>query len=177
MKLGVKVALSQLLFGLVALLVIYGLVMIVWVKNYEQMEQNVVHENIRRAQHLWSKEQSTLVSSVGDWAPWDDLYAFARQPQNREFVEKNLQDAAMVNLQIDIVVVTDPAGKILFAKAVDQSSKNELPVPAELHRYIMPQQKFLLELQQKVPLSGVLWLENRPVFFGGPTYFQERPLG
>ena len=84
------------------------------------MEQNVVHENIRRAQQLWSKEQSTLVSSVGDWAPWDDLYAFARQPQNREFVEKNLQDAAMVNLQIDIVVVTDPAGKILFAKAVDQ---------------------------------------------------------
>lgn len=177
MKLGVKVALSQLLFGLVALLVIYGLVMIVWVKNYEQMEQNVVHENIRRAQHLWSKEQSTLVSSVGDWAPWDDLYAFARQPQNREFVEKNLQDAAMVNLQIDIVVVTDPAGKILFAKAVDQSSKNELPVPTELHRYIMPQQKFLLELQQKVPLSGVLWLENRPVFLAAQRIFKSDHSG
>ena len=177
MKLGVKVALSQLLFGLVALLVIYGLVMIVWVKNYEQMEQNVVHENIRRAQHLWSKEQSTLVSSVGDWAPWDDLYAFARQPQNREFVEKNLQDAAMVNLQIDIVVVTDPAGKILFAKAVDQSSKNELPVPAELHRYIMPQQKFLLELAAKGSAQRSAWAGKPAGFFGGPTYFQERPLG
>ena len=116
MKLGVKVALSQLLFGLVALVAIYGLIMFVWVKNYEQLEQNVVHDNIRRAQHLWNKEQSTLVSSVGDWAPWDDLYAFARQPQGREFVEKNLQDASMANLQIDIVAVTDPTGKILFAR-------------------------------------------------------------
>ena len=78
----------------------------------------------------------------------------------------------MANLQIDIVVVTDPAGKILFAKAVDQSSKNELPVPTELHRYIMPQQKFLLELQQKVPLSGVLWLENRPVFLAAQRIFK-----
>ena len=177
MKLGLKVALSQLLFGLVALLAIYGLVMFVWVKNYEQLEQNVVHDNIRRAQHLWNKEQSTLVSSVGDWAPWDDLYAFARQPQGREFVEKNLQDASMANLQIDIVVVTDPAGKILFAKAVDPSSKSEMPVSTELHRYIKPQQKFLLDLQQEIPLSGVLWLENRPVFLAAQRIFKSDHSG
>ncbi len=88
MKLGLKVALSQLMIGLVALLAIYGLVMFVWVKNYEVLEQNSVHENIRRAQHLWGKEQATLVAALGDWAPWDDLFAFARQPDSREFVEK-----------------------------------------------------------------------------------------
>lgn len=177
LKLGVKVALSQLLFGMVALLAIYGLVMFVWVKNYEQLEQNVVHDNIRRAQYLWSKEQSTLVSSVGDWAPWDDLYAFAQQPNQREFIEKNLQDASMANLQVDIVVVTDPTGKILFTKAIDQSSKSEIPAPSELHRYIKPQQKFLLDLQQELPLSGVLWLQNRPVFLAAQRIFKSDHSG
>ena len=177
MKLGVKVALSQLIMGLVALLAIYGLVMFVWVKNYELLEQNAVHDNIQRTQHLWGKEQVTLVSAVGDWAPWDDLFDFARQPDSREFVEKNLQDASMANLQVDIAVVTDPVGKILFVKAIDQDAKREVPVPDQLQRHIMPGQKYLQGLQGETPLNGVLWLENQPVLLAAQRIFKSDHSG
>ena len=177
MKLGVKVALSQLIMGLVALLAIYGLVMFVWVKNYELLEQNAVHDNIQRTQHLWGKEQVTLVSAVGDWAPWDDLFDFARQPNSREFVEKNLQDASMANLQVDIAVVTDPVGKILFVKAIDQDAKREVPVPDQLQRHIMPGQKYLQGLQGETPLNGVLWLENQPVLLAAQRIFKSDHSG
>ena len=177
MKLGVKVAISQLIIGLFALLAIYGLVMFVWVKNYEMLEQNSVHDNIRRTQYLWSKEQATLVTVVGDWAPWDDLFAFARQPNSREFVEKNLQDASMANLQVDIAVVTDPAGKILFAKAIDQGEKREIPVPTELQRHINPGQHYLTGLQGETPLNGLIWLGNQPALLAAQRIFKSDHSG
>ena len=69
----------------------------------------------------------------------------------------------MANLQVDIAVVTDPVGKILFVKAIDQDAKREVPVPDQLQRHIMPGQKYLQGLQGETPLNGVLWLENQPV--------------
>jgi sensor domain CHASE-containing protein len=163
MKLAQKVALSQMVTGLIALLAIYGLVIFVWVKNYEVLEEKYAQSNVRRLEYLWQKEQTMMASSVGDWAPWDDLHAFARQPHELTFVEKNLQDAAMVNLSVDIAVVTDPTGKILFAKAVDKETKKEVPVPPELFSHIRSGQDYLRNINADKPIQGILWLKDQPL--------------
>ena len=128
MKLGARIAISHTIFGLIAVMAIFLLVDRVWVKTFEQLEQNAVRENVNRARLIWNKEQETLKSIVGDWAPWDDLYAFARNPQDQKFVKDNLPDSAMVNLRIDAVAVTDPFGKIMFAKAIDMGQKQDWKV-------------------------------------------------
>ena len=127
MKLGTKIAVSHLAFGALSIIAIYVLVVMVWVKSYDQLEENLVHDNIRRTQFIWNKERDTLKLIVSDWAPWDELYEFARNPQEPKFVKDNLQDAAMANLQINIAVVTDPSGKILFSKAIDMEKKDGNP--------------------------------------------------
>jgi len=146
MKLGARIAISHTIFGLIAVMAIFLLVDRVWVKTFEQLEQNVVRENVNRARLIWNKEQETLKAIVGDWAPWDDLYDFARNPQDQKFVKDNLPDSAMANLRIDAVAVTDPSGKILFAKAIDMGQKQEIPLSVEFHRHIRPDQLFFAEL-------------------------------
>ena len=163
MKLGTRIAFSHSLFGLIAILAIYLLVDQVWVKSFERLEQKAVQENVNRARLIWNKEQKTLQSIVGDWAPWDDLYEFARNPQNRKFVIDNLPDSAMVNLRIDGVAVTDPAGRILFAKTIDTAQKQEIPVSAEFYRHIRPEQLFFTGLQGDQSATGIVWMENMPV--------------
>ena len=142
MKLGTKIVLYNLILGILGTAVLYVLVLMVWMKSFEQLEQNVIKDNIRRTQFIWNKEQDTLKSVVGDWAPWDDLFEFARNPRDTKFATNNLQDSAMANLRINAVVVTDPAGRILFAKAIDLEQKQEVPVPPEHRLHIRPGQLF-----------------------------------
>ena len=177
MKLGTRIAISHSLFGLIAIFAIYLLVDQVWVKTFDQLEQKAVQENVNRARLIWNKEQKTLQSIVGDWAPWDDLYEFARNPQNRKFVVNNLPDSAMVNLRIDGVAVTDPAGRILFAKTIDTAQKQEIPVSAEIYRHIRPEQLFFTDLQGDRSATGIVWMENMPVLLAAQRILKSDKTG
>ncbi|NMC31032.1 MAG: diguanylate cyclase [Veillonellaceae bacterium] len=177
MKLGTRIAISHSLFGLIAIFAIYLLVDQVWVKTFDQLEQKAVRENVNRARLIWGKEQKTLQSIVGDWAPWDDLYEFARNPQNRKFVVDNLPDSAMVNLRIDGVAVTDPTGRILFAKTIDTAQKQETPVSAEFYRHIRPEQLFFADLQGDRSAAGVVWMENMPVLIAAQRILKSDKTG
>lgn len=177
MKLGARIAISHTIFGLIAVMAIFLLVDRVWVKTFEQLEQNAVRENVNRARLIWNKEQETLKAIVGDWAPWDDLYAFARNPQDQKFVKDNLPDSAMANLRIDAVAVTDPSGKILFAKAIDMGQKQEIPLSAELHRHLRPDQLFFAELQGDKSANGVLWMDNMPILLSAQRIHKSDKTG
>lgn len=105
---------------------------LVWGQNYLMLEQDAVKGNVVRADLAWEEEVNTLISLVGDWSPWDDLYSFAHTPENREFVEKNLPDSAMANLKISTAVVTDIKGRALFAKTIDLDTREEIETSPEL---------------------------------------------
>ncbi len=177
MKLGIKLGLFNLSLGILGLVAVYIMVMTVWVKSYEQLERNTVNENIQRARLIWNKEQDTLKAIVGDWAPWDELYEFARNPQDRKFVENNLQDSSMANLQIDGAVVTDPTGKIIFAKAIDMERKQEVPVRNEIYRHIRPGQLFISKLEGEKSVKAVIWMENAPVLLSAQRIFKSDNSG
>ena len=177
MKLGARIAISHTIFGLIAVMAIFLLVDQVWVKTFEQLEQKTVRENVNRARLIWNKEQETLKSIVGDWAPWDDLYEFARNPLEPKFVKDNLQDSAMVNLRIDAVAVTDPSGKILFAKAIDMGQKQEIPLSVEFHRHIRPDQLFFAELPGDKSANGVVWMDNMPILLSAQRIHKSDKTG
>ena len=177
MKLGTRLGLFNVAVGLLGLAAIYIMVMMVWMKSYEQLEQNSVRDNLRRTQFIWNKEQETLKSIVGDWAPWDELYEFARNPQDPKFVDDNLQDSSMANLQINAVIVTDPAGKIVFAKAIDIEKKQEIPAPVDLNRHIRQGQLFLSKVQGSESVNGFFWMGNKPVLLSAQRIFKSNQTG
>lgn len=177
MKIGTKVALSMTIVGIMAMSAFYAMVLQVWVKNYDVLEQKDVQDNIRRTSYAFQVELANLTSQVGDWAPWDDLYSFAQNPAGSDFVEKNLKDAAMANLRVDMVVVTNPAGKIIFAKAINLERKTEIPVPADLGRHFQPRQSFLDKAQGDQAVSGILFIDNHPVMVAVQRIFKSDGSG
>lgn len=87
-------------------------------------------ESDQAAGHLRSAHQSVevlredLVSTVSDWANWDDTYAFVsnRQPA---YVRENLTVDTFRRLQLDVLIVVDQHGRTLYAKA---RQGNEAPL-------------------------------------------------
>ena len=177
MKLQAKSVLSNLTIGVLSIIALYGLVVIIWVKNYEQLEQNLVRDNVKRTQFIWNKEAAALKSVVGDWAPWDDLYEFARNPEVQDFVKSNLPDSSMVNLKVDVVAVTDPGGNIIFAKAIDMDKKEEMAVPASLKQHIQPGKAFLDSLDGEKSVNGVFWMDHQPVLVAAQRIYKSDKSG
>ncbi len=132
MGLSRKIAILQVLLIVcfVGVMLIVG--QMVWGQSFLRLEQDEINDNVIRTRLAWEEELNSLGSVVGDWAPWDDLYAFAADPATSDFVEKNLADSAMANLKVNAVIVTDPKGQVLLAKAVDVEQKAEISVPATL---------------------------------------------
>lgn len=136
----------------------------IWRVNYLKHEQEEVKDNTTRAYLAWDGELEVLESLVADWSPRDDLYVFSQQSSGSDFVEKNLTDAAMANLKINMAIVTDPQGNIIFAKAIDLAQKTETPVAGEIAAHIQKIPSLLPAENQEAAIKGFVMLPKFPAF-------------
>ena len=77
MRIGTKIAFSQLAMGALIVAAMYMAAYWVWAPEYERWEERQTADKEKWTQHLWAAEEKRLALTVADWAPWDELYEFA----------------------------------------------------------------------------------------------------
>ena len=97
----------SLLAWIAALIVVSQLVIL---GSFRGLEGDEVRLDVERAQTAVSSQLDALRSVAGDWAPWDDAYAFVLG-KNPGFIASNLTDKAIQNLAL--VGESLPRGKPL----------------------------------------------------------------
>lgn len=133
---------------------------------YQKLEQAEVEDNMTRAYLAWEDELNLLGSLVADWAPWDDLYSFVKNPEDLEFVDKNLPNSAIANLRIDTVAIFDRKGTPLFSKGIDLAQKTEKTVSNELLRQLgLLIQETMQEKADDYNLKAYFMVDDHPVLF------------
>lgn len=123
-KIGILQIFITLLFSGAVVAVVYSL----GHAAIARWEDEEIRDNVLRVQALWDERLGDLASAAGDWAPWDDLYAYAGRTGEAEFPEKNLQDTAMANLGVNGVMILDARKQLVYAKAIDLRRKAEIPM-------------------------------------------------
>ena len=86
------------LVGLIVLL--YFISQTILLSSYAQLEERGVRQNVERVQAALLDELATLNSTAGDWAPWDDTYAFV-EDRNEQYIESNLLDSTLITLKLN----------------------------------------------------------------------------
>src|SRR3989337_2066798 len=102
----------------------------VLLRSYTQLETRDISRNVARVEDALFTEVGNLNRTAGDWANWDDSYAFA-QGNYPEYPDDNLMDAAFDTLQLNLMVFLDCSGTLTFGKAYDLTAYQEIPVPGE----------------------------------------------
>ena len=118
MRIGTKIAFSQLAMGALIVAAMYMAAYWVWAPEYERWEERQTADKEKWTQHLWAAEEKRLALTVADWAPWDELYEFAQQPSERKFERDNLSEDAMSNLRVEWMLLLDPAYKIRYSRSL-----------------------------------------------------------
>ena len=127
-----------LLITLIAVLSIISIfVSAIYLSSYTSLEQDYVAKDLRGAVSTLDNEQATLAAIVADWGPWDDTYDFVNG-KNPDYVKKNLVPETFGNLNMNIIVITGPDGKIAYAGAYDLQKRETVPVPESLIKTLVP---------------------------------------
>ena len=120
---------STTLIGLI--IVLYLVSSVILQNSYSRLEEDGTREQVQRVVAALSNDILEVNSIAGDWAPWDDAYAFI-QDGNQNFIESNLVDDTFVNLRLNLMIYVDSSGRMVYGKAFDFQNKKEIAIPQSL---------------------------------------------
>ncbi|MBE7557196.1 MAG: PAS domain S-box protein [Anaerolineales bacterium] len=103
-----------------------------------------------------------LNSTASDWSNWDDTYAFV-QDANEQYIGDNLDTSVLINLRLNLMLFVDTSGRVVFGKAVDLVTEQEMPPPPSLLAQLSPDNLLLRHPDLKSSISGIILLPEDPI--------------
>ncbi|MEX2495238.1 MAG: CHASE4 domain-containing protein [Woeseia sp.] len=92
---------------------------------FDDLELAAGETNLVRARRAFQNDLANLGALVGDWAPWDDAYAYARG-EYPAFEKSNLNRPTLANLDLDLLAVYDRGANRLWSEVNHQNQVTDL---------------------------------------------------
>jgi sensor domain CHASE-containing protein len=129
--------------------------------NFLELEREDTLENVERVQNAISTQQGYLDYINQDWACWDDTYRFI-EDRNQDYKDVNLKNQTLAGIKVNVMLFVNESGSVVYAKSVNISTGQEVPVPEDLLRLV--EDGTLLIKSENDTKSGFVLLEENPMF-------------
>ncbi|MCA9358933.1 hypothetical protein KC926_01870 [Candidatus Kaiserbacteria bacterium] len=137
---------------------IMGVTSIILLSSYDEIENDNIIRDLSRADAAINNSLTHLGVSLIDWSHWDDTYIFA-QDSNPEYIEANLDDSTLVNLNINLIIYLNSHNQVIYAKAVDFESGEEVN-SENIIKQIMSYDKFYIHTSPNEVDTGMIALDE-----------------
>ena len=149
---------------------------ILW-KGFDIIENNDMRDHVGRILSTIDFEYETLVTAAGDYAGWDETYAFV-QNKNDKYIRVNMDISVFSQLRLNVIIILNRKGEVVYSTGYDRREDKLIPVSPEImehfrsgsflasHENIKSRKKGILSLKK----GGVI-LASHPVLtstFSGP---------
>ncbi len=141
-----------------------------------EIEEENTHQNVERALSALSNDLSSLEATSGDWASWDDTYAFI-EDVNTDYIESNLIDETFIGLGLNFILFIDTSGQIVFSKAFDLHNEEEVPLSPSLRGNLSANDFLLRHPSTESSIAGMLLLREGPVLIASKPILTSQDEG
>ena len=93
--------------------------------NYSSIQKDEVLRNLNRCKEAINREHDYLSAITSDWSSWDDTWNFV-QGNNDDYIEINLVDETFTNTNIDLFIICDLAGDVIWMRSKDVHTGEEI---------------------------------------------------
>src|ERR1044071_2043624 len=107
------IAIISTLIGLV--LVLFVVSQFIILRQFDEQQQQAIQADVGRSVNALTQQLDNLASVSSDWAYWDETYQFV-QDGNQAYIDANLYDASVTNLNLDFMLYIDSEGKPFYLK-------------------------------------------------------------
>jgi sensor domain CHASE-containing protein/GAF domain-containing protein len=117
------------LVGMVAFLYLASSTMVQ--KGFENLELQEAQLHLDRSLNALSDEQSGLALTTQDYATWDETYAYS-ETGDASYIRKNFYSDSLKRLDLNLVLVINTTGKVLYSTLYDAESNELSAIPQSL---------------------------------------------
>ncbi|MFN8421209.1 MAG: CHASE4 domain-containing protein [Anaerolineae bacterium] len=145
------------------LLLVYAVSQATLMHSFEQVEATNTINNVQRAYWAVMADLEELKTTIIDWSRWDDTYQFASDG-NQAFINDNLMDSTFHNIGINLALVLNQRGEVVYQKAFDLEAGTAISPPASLRTYLQPRDLLITHLTTFNIVSGIIHLPEGELF-------------
>ena len=136
------------------------------VHDFNHLENQYVRQDLVRALNALNDDLDSLDIIAQDQAKWDDTYHFI-DSQNAQYVLSNLVDTTFADLRLNLFVLINPKGEIIFSKGFDLQRRQQIAIPNSLCSYLTLNSPLLASLKQpnltSRAIQGIIVLPESPL--------------
>ncbi|QCX34087.1 diguanylate cyclase [Caloramator sp. E03] len=122
MKLRIKILLTLTALSLIFMFSFCIISYKYYIKNIKLYEKKILINKINQIIMSINFDVDDLEILAGDWAIWDDTYQYVKD-KNKQYEEKNLDNATLNNLNIDIMLFYDNDNNLVNSKIKDDNDE------------------------------------------------------
>ncbi|MDY7077969.1 MAG: CHASE4 domain-containing protein [Chloroflexota bacterium] len=139
------------------IMILYAASRITLLGSFTELENQFVRRDVGRATSALTGELDALDAVLFDWAAWDDTYRFIKDG-NEAYIESNFVDETFTSIRLNLVLLVNPSGQIVFGKGFDLHNEEEVPVPQSIQDQIIAGGLLLHHPDTEGSLTGLLLL-------------------
>jgi len=118
--------------------ILFATSQIIVMRGFQQVENRMTASAVEHVTGIISDRVQHLNTLNNDWAAWDDTYDFVQHPdQNQNWVKSNTPDNTFKSSELNLLLVVDLSGNLVFGKAYDLINDEEVPLPQYMDEYIL----------------------------------------
>lgn len=105
--------------------------------SYGEHEKYVIREATLRASEVIDEELEHMEKTNSDWSSWDDtrMFMMGKAPG---YINENMMNSTYINLGINMMILVDTNGRVVFGKSVDLKTGLEVETPTEFNEALPP---------------------------------------
>jgi len=104
---------------------------LVIIPEYSRVESAEVVDEMSHVETLLYYMLDSLDTTNWDWSSWDDMYSYMADGAP-DFIGSNYVNGTFIDSEINIMVIVDTAGEIVFGRYYDLDTEEEMPFPDDL---------------------------------------------
>lgn len=149
--------------------VLYAIASTLLLSSSQRAEEQDTRKQVNGVMSVLTQSLQQFNTNFSDWAVWDDAYAFV-QDGNSKFIQSNLIDAQLATMEINLIVLIQPSGRVVFGTGFDLNTKQKTAIPFSVQQHLKPSDRLMQHSDPNRSLSGVLSLPD------GPMMIISRPI-
>jgi sensor domain CHASE-containing protein len=133
-------------------------------EDFRILEYQDVQIDTQRMQKALQTELSRLSTTVGDYAAWDETYAYLHS-FDPDFIVQNFNPPTLVNLKVDYILILDAEGSIVRNLYFNDENSTVTTIPVNELAKINAHRRYLTPRNMFGVRSGYLRIHDSPVAF------------
>ncbi len=176
MSLRTKTLSSIGLLNAVLLAVIYGLASQVMLVGFQNAENKRTFEKMQGIQAAINQRMGDLSRLAGDWATRSQTYNFVQHPYD-QYLRDNLSDASLAEDKVELALIVDRFGHIVYGTGFEHERKRRLPLPPGMQQYLLRHPVVWKQSSTSGAVTGIAYIAGKPMMIASRPIITSDGLG